>query len=256
MTENSADPFSLTGQLGLITGGGTGLGIGIARAFVAQGARVVITGRREKLLADAVAQLGPLADYRVHDVTQYDTSEQLIESIEEQHGRLTDLVNNAGNQINRKAEDLTEEELEQVLDVHLIGAFSLSRHAARRMMERGRGSILFIASMASLFGIPNISAYAAAKTAQLGLVRTLATEWSGRGVRINAIAPGWILTAMSRTAFENNPDRKAKVLGRTPMQQLGDPEDIGWTAAFLASPAAKFITGTCIPVDGGASIGF
>ena len=256
MTENSADPFSLTGQLGLITGGGTGLGLGIARAFVAQGARVVITGRREKLLADAVAQLGPLADYRVHDVTQYDTSEQLIESIEEQHGRLTDLVNNAGNQINRKAEDLTEEELEQVLDVHLIGAFSLSRHAARRMMERGRGSILFIASMASLFGIPNISAYAAAKTAQLGLVRTLATEWSGRGVRINAIAPGWILTAMSRTAFENNPDRKAKVLGRTPMQQLGDPEDIGWTAAFLASPAAKFITGTCIPVDGGASIGF
>ena len=256
MTKNSADPFSLTGQLGLITGGGTGLGLGIARAFVAQGARVVITGRREKLLADAVAQLGPLADYRVHDVTQYDTSEQLIESIEEQHGRLTDLVNNAGNQINRKAEDLTEEELEQVLDVHLIGAFSLSRHAARRMMERGRGSILFIASMASLFGIPNISAYAAAKTAQLGLVRTLATEWSGRGVRINAIAPGWILTAMSRTAFENNPDRKAKVLGRTPMQQLGDPEDIGWTAAFLASPAAKFITGTCIPVDGGASIGF
>ena len=256
MTEHSADPFSLTGQLGLITGGGTGLGLGIARAFVAQGARVVITGRREKLLADAVAQLGPLADYRVHDVTQYDTSEQLIESIEEQHGRLTDLVNNAGNQINRKAEDLTEEELEQVLDVHLIGAFSLSRHAARRMMERGRGSILFIASMASLFGIPNVSAYAAAKTAQLGLVRTLATEWSGRGVRINAIAPGWILTAMSRTAFENNPDRKAKVLGRTPMQQLGDPEDIGWTAAFLASPAAKFITGTCIPVDGGASIGF
>ncbi len=256
MTDNSRDPFSLAGQLGLITGGGTGIGLGIARAFVAQGARVVITGRREELLGKAVAQLGPLADYRVHDVTQYDTSEQLIESIEEQHGPLTDLVNNAGNQINRKAEDLTEEELQQVLDVHLVGAFSLSRHAARRMMERGRGSILYIASMASLFGIPNVSAYAAAKTAQLGLVRTLATEWSGRGVRINAIAPGWILTELSRTAFKNNPDRKAKVLGRTPMRRLGDPEDIGWTAAFLASPAAKYITGTCLPVDGGASIGF
>ena len=255
MTDNK-DVFSLAGQIGLITGGGTGLGLGIAQAFVAQGARVVITGRREELLVAAVAQLGQQADYRVHDVTQYDTSEQLIESIEKQHGPLTDLVNNAGNQIHRKAEDLTEEELQQVLDVHLVGAFSLSRHAARRMMERGRGSILYIASMASLFGIPNVSAYAAAKTAQLGLVRTQATEWSGRGVRINAIAPGWILTDMSRRAFERNADRKAKVLGRTPMGRLGDPEDIGWTAAFLASPAAKYITGTCIPVDGGTSIGF
>ena len=110
--------------------------------------------------------------------------------------------------------------------------------------------------MASLFGIPNAFAYAAAKTAQLGLVRTLATEWSGQGVRINAIAPGWVLTDLSRTAFGNNPDRKARVLGRTPMRHLGDPEDIGWTVALLASPAAKFITGTCIPVDGGASIDF
>jgi NAD(P)-dependent dehydrogenase (short-subunit alcohol dehydrogenase family) len=256
MTEKSTNPFSLEGQLGLITGGGTGIGFGIAQAYVAQGARVVITGRREELLVEAVAQLGPMADYRVHDVTQYDTTESLIESIEAQYGSLTSLVNNAGNQIRRAAEDFMEEEMQQVLDVHLVGAFSMSRHAARRMMERGYGNILYIASMASLFGIPYVSAYAAAKTAHLGLVRTLATEWSGRGVRINAIAPGWIVTEMSRTAFEKNPERKAKVLGRTPMQQLGEPEDIGWTAAFLASPAAKFITGTCIPVDGGASIGF
>ena len=256
MADQSRNPFSLAGQLGLITGGGTGIGLGIAQAYIGQGAKVVITGRREELLAEAVAQLGPMADYRVHDVTQHDTNEALIDSIETQHGALTSLVNNAGNQIRRKAEDFSEEEMQQVLDVHLVGAFSMSRHAARRMMERGQGNILYIASMASLFGIPFVAAYAAAKTAHLGLVRTLATEWSGRGVRINAIAPGWIVTEMSRTAFENNPERKAKVLGRTPMQQLGDPEDIGWTAAFLASPAAKFITGTCIPVDGGASIGF
>ncbi len=256
MSENNANPFSLAGHVALITGGGTGIGLGVARAFIAQGARVVIAGRRRELLIEAVEDLGPMADYRVHDVTQYETSEPLIESIEEEYGPLTDLVNNAGNQIRREAEDLTEDEMQQVLEVHLLGAFSLSRHAARRMMERGQGSILYIASMASLFGIPYVSAYAAAKTAHLGLVRTLTTEWSGRGVRVNAIAPGWIVTEMSRTAFEYNPDRKAKVLGRTPMQKLGDPEDIGWTAAFLASPAAKFITGTCIPVDGGASIGF
>ena len=256
MAQPSTNPCSLQGQLGLITGGGTGIGFGIAQAYVAQGARVVITGRREELLVEATTQLGPMADYRVHDVTQYDTTESLIESIEAQYGPLTSLVNNAGNQIRLAAEDFAEEEMQQVLDVHLVGAFSMSRHAARRMMERGNGNILYIASMASLFGIPYVSAYAAAKTAHLGLVRTLSTEWSGRGVRINAIAPGWIVTEMSRTAFENNPERKAKVLGRTPMQQLGGPEDIGWTAAFIASPAAKFITGTCIPVDGGASIGF
>ena len=123
MTEKSTNPFSLEGQLGLITGGGTGIGFGIAQAYVAQGARVVITGRREELLIEAVTQLGPMADYRVHDVTQYDTTESLIESIEAQYGPLTSLVNNAGNQIRRAAEDFAEEEMQQVLDVHLVGAF-------------------------------------------------------------------------------------------------------------------------------------
>ena len=256
MSQNQAHSFSLEGQLGLITGGGTGLGLGIAHAFVAQGARVVLTGRREEVLQQATADLGAAASYRVHDITEHAAAAALIASIEQEHGPLTALVNNAGNQIHSPAEDFSEEDLQQILDVHVVGAFSLSRHAARRMMERGQGSITFIASMASLFGIPNVSAYSAAKTAHLGLVRTLSTEWAHRGVRINAIAPGWILTEMSRNAFEKNPDRKTKVLGRTPMQQLGAPADIGWTAAYLASPAAQFITGGCIPVDGGASIGF
>ena len=256
MSQNQAHSFSLEGQLGLITGGGTGLGLGIAHAFVAQGARVVITGRREEVLQRATADLGAAASYRVHDVTDHAAAAPLIASIEEEHGPLTTLVNNAGNQIHSPAEDFSEEDLQQILDVHVVGAFSLSRHAARRMMERSLGSITFIASMASLFGIPNVSAYSAAKTAHLGLIRTLSAEWAHRGVRINAIAPGWILTEMSRNAFEKNPARKTKVLGRTPLQQLGEPADIGWTAAYLASPAAQFITGVCIPVDGGASIGF
>ena len=126
MADQSRNPFSLAGQLGLITGGGTGIGLGIAQAYICQGAKVVITGRREDLLAEAVAKLGPMADYRVHDVTQHDTNEALIDSIETQHGALTSLVNNAGNQIRRKAEDFSEEEMQQVLDVHLVGAFSMS----------------------------------------------------------------------------------------------------------------------------------
>ena len=142
------------------------------------------------------------------------------------------------------------------MDVHVNGAFALSRAVAQRMLDKREGSILFIASMASLMGIPYVLPYAAAKSAHLGLIRSLTAEWAGRGVRVNGIAPGWIETEMSRDAFSKVPDRKAKVLGRTPMDCLGQPQDIGWAAAYLASPAAKFITGVCLPVDGGASIGF
>ena len=255
MTETN-DPFSLAGQLALITGGGTGLGLGIATAFVNQGARVVISGRREEVLQKAVATLGEGADYRIHDVTDYASSPPLVDSIEAAHGRITCLVNNAGNQIKKPTEEMSDEEMLEVLNTHVLGAFSLTRVVAVRMLEAGSGSILFTASMTSLLGIPYVAAYAAAKTAYLGLVRTMATEWSSRGIRVNAIAPGWILTDLTRASLDPDPERKAKILARTPMNCFGDPEDIGHTAAFLASPAAKFITGACIPVDGGASIGF
>ncbi len=256
MADPTQNPLSLAGQVALITGGGTGIGLGIAKVFATQGAKVVISGRRQDVLQEAAAELGPQVHYRVHDVTDYTQSEPFINAIEEEYGPLTTLVNNAGNLIKKPTEDLTEEELFKVLDVHLIGAFSLSKYAARRMMQNGGGSILFTASMTSLFGIPYVAAYAAAKSAHLGMVRTMTTEWASRGVRINAIAPGWILTDLSRSSLDTDPERKAKILGRTPMECFGDPEDIGWAAAFLASPAAKFITGVCLPVDGGASIGF
>ena len=137
----------------------------------------------------------------------------------------------------------------------LIGAFSLTRVVANTMLDKGGGSILFTASMASLFGIPYVASYSAAKTAHLGLVRTLTAEWASRGVRVNAIAPGWIMTDLSRRSLDTDPKRVERILERTPMKCFGEAEDIGWTAAFLASPAAKFITGACLPVDGGASIG-
>jgi gluconate 5-dehydrogenase len=124
------------------------------------------------------------------------------------------------------------------------------------MIERKHGNVLFMASMASLFGIPLVIAYSAAKSAMVGMIRTLATEVSQHGVRVNGIAPGWIETAMSKKALESDPTRKNKIIGRTPMARLGAPSDIGWAAVYLASPAAKFVTGTVLPVDGGASIGF
>jgi gluconate 5-dehydrogenase len=124
------------------------------------------------------------------------------------------------------------------------------------MIQRGRGSILFIASMASFIGVPNVLAYTASKTACLGMVRGLAAELSPQGVRVNAIAPGWIRTAMTDDALSKDPARKNKIIARTPMNRLGETEDIGFAAVYLSSPAAKFVTGTVLTVDGGASIGF
>ena len=124
------------------------------------------------------------------------------------------------------------------------------------MIARKKGSILFIASMASLMGIPGVVAYSTAKSGIVGMVRTLATEWSPAGVRVNAIAPGWIETAMSAKAMAGDPERKRKVLSRTPAGVFGKPEDVGYAAVYLSSPAAAYVTGVVLPVDGGTSMSF
>ncbi len=251
------EAFSLEGEVALITGGGTGIGKAIAQAFLAAGAKkVVLAARRQDVLRKAAAELGPRAAWRLHDVTDTASAEGMIAAVEAEHGPVTILVNNAGSTIKKPTEEMTEAEFRQVLDVHVMGAFAVSRQAARGMLERGRGSMVFIASMASLFGIPYVAGYTAAKSAYLGLVRALATEWSGRGVRVNAIAPGWIRTELLELTVDKDPERKAKVLARTPMKAMGQPEDVGWAAVYLCSPAARFVTGACLVVDGGISVGF
>ncbi len=124
------------------------------------------------------------------------------------------------------------------------------------MIEKKHGSILFIASAASLFAIPQVVAYSAAKSAIIGMVRVMALEWAPHGIRVNAIAPGWIESPMLKKAFDGDPARAQRVLQRTPMNHLGHPDDIAHAAVYLSSPAAKFVTGTLFPVDGGVSIGF
>jgi gluconate 5-dehydrogenase len=124
------------------------------------------------------------------------------------------------------------------------------------MIERKHGSIIYTASMAALFGIPLVIAYTAAKSAMVGLVKGYSTEFAPHNVRVNSIAPGWIDTAMSRKAFEGDPQRKANVIRRTPMAKLGKPTDVGWAAVYLTSRAAEFVTGVTLAVDGGVSVGF
>ena len=250
------DPYKLENDVALITGGATGIGLGIARSFIEAGAQVVLCSRNEEALVEAVAELGPRASHRVHDVTETDLADSLVSGIEAQTGPISILVNNAGIHLKKPALEVTAGEIREMLDVHLLGAHALTVAAGRGMLERGRGSILFIASMASLIGVPQVLAYAAAKAAFLGVVRTLASEWGPQGVRVNAIAPGWIDSAMMRKAVDSDPPRKAKILGRTPLGRFGETEDVGRAAVYLSSPAAKFVTGTCLAVDGGASIGF
>jgi NAD(P)-dependent dehydrogenase (short-subunit alcohol dehydrogenase family) len=256
MNPPAESPFHLRGQVALITGGGTGIGLAIARAFVAHGARVVLVGRRVDELDQAVLSLGPSACALPADITQTDRTAALVAEAEQIAGPITTLVNNAGKHLKRPTVDVSEAEFLEVLNVHVTAAHALSRHVACRQLERGDGHILFIASMASLFGLPQVSAYAAAKSALLGLTRSLAAEWSPRGVRVNAIAPGWIETPMLVRAMASDPARRAKVIGRTPLGRFGTTDDIAHAAVYLSSPAARFVTGACLAVDGGASIGF
>jgi gluconate 5-dehydrogenase len=254
--KNQLSIFDLAGQTALITGGGTGLGLAMAKCFVAAGAKVVLVGRRDAELKKACSALGENALPLPGDVTKLETIPALAQQAEKLAGPISILVNNAGVHLKKPALETSDAEFAAVLQTHVFGAFALCREIGRGMVQRQSGSILFTASMASLFGIPLVVAYSAAKSAYAGMVRTLAVELGAQGVRVNAIAPGWIESDMMNKALSGDPARKAKILGRTPLNKFGAAEDIGWAAVYLCSPAAQFVTGVVLPVDGGVSIGF
>lgn len=253
---NFAPPFSLQGQTALITGGGTGIGLAIAQCLAACGAKVIVAGRREAELTTAVASIGGKAAAQVLDVTDLASLPVVAERLRAAHGPVGILVNNAGINLKKPYAETTDDELLRILQTNVVGANALTHAWLPQLRESGAGSVIFISSMAALFGIPKVTAYSISKAALTGAVRALAVDLGADNIRVNAVAPGWIDTAMSRAAFANEPARKEKILGRTPLGRLGETSDIGWTVAWLCSPAAKFVTGTIIPVDGGASIGF
>ena len=241
----------------MITGGATGLGLAISRCFVAAGARVVIAGRRTLEVQRAAEVLGPNAFGMTYDVTRFQDAPEFAQKVADAVGEPPSiLINNAGVHLKKPAIDVSIDEFQAVLNTHVLGAHSLTVALLPAMLKSGHGNILFTASMASLFGLPLVLAYSAAKSAYLGMVRTLAVELSGKGVRVNAIAPGWIDSEMMRRALNDDPSRADKILSRTPVKSFGHAEDIGWAAVYLCSPAAKFVTGAVLPVDGGVSIGF
>ena len=249
--------YSLAGRTALVTGGGTGIGLAIAKCLAASGAEVIVAGRRKRELNQAVKEIGGAATALVMDVNDTAAMPELVKGLRTKHGPIDILINNAGISLKKPFVDTTGPELHSILQTNVIGALALTRALHPQLRVSGHGSVVFISSMAALMGVPWVSAYSVAKSAITGAVRTLAVEWGADdGIRVNAVAPGWIDTAMSQQALNNDPARKGKIISRTALGRLGETEDIGWAVAYLCSPAAKFITGTVMPVDGGASTGF
>jgi len=250
------DVFSLKGKIALVTGGGTGIGFGISKAFIEAGARVVITGRRVSVLKEAALKLGESCEYRVNDITIKENIPQLIKDIEVSVGAIDILVNNAGVHYKAWAQKTSDEDFERVIQTNLMSVFSLTRECAKGMLARSSGSIIMIGSMAGLFGIDRVVAYGVSKTALIGLVNSLVTEYSKSNVRVNTIAPGWIESNMFLNAINKDEARKQQITNRIAMDRFGKTEDIGNAAVFLSSEAAKYITGVTLPVDGGATVNF
>lgn len=240
----------------LVTGGATGLGYAIAGAFAGEDARVLIVGRSRERLDRASAALGPNVRGLVFDMNDIEGIPSFVREAAAGGGPVDILVNNAGVHLKSDSLRVSTREFQDVVLTNQTAVFALSREVGKSMVARKSGSIIMISSMASLYGIPKVVAYAASKAAVEGMTRTLAVEWSPSGVRVNCIAPGFIASAMSSKAFESDPQRKERVLARTPLGRLGDPADVAGAALFLASEQAKYITGIVLPVDGGNSIGF
>jgi NAD(P)-dependent dehydrogenase (short-subunit alcohol dehydrogenase family) len=240
----------------IVTGGTTGLGKAITKTFIDAGIFTIIIDLSQENLDAAKNEFGDKCGYELFNLANLDKIPALIDLLEEKYGQLDILVNNAGIHLKKFALDVTDEEFKRVIEINQNVIFSLSREVARKMIKHESGSILNISSMAAIYGIPQVIAYTAAKTAVEGMTRAMAVEWSPKGVRVNAIAPGFIYSKMSRKALDSDPERKQKVFSRTPMGRMGNPEEVGSAALFMVSDAASYITGTVLPVDGGNSIGF
>jgi NAD(P)-dependent dehydrogenase (short-subunit alcohol dehydrogenase family) len=248
--------FRINGKRAVITGGGSGLGFGIAKVFVEAGAEVIIIGQNEQKLVESQTLLGEQCHYKQFNVTQLDQIPTFIADIETNIGPVDILVNCAGIHLKKNAIDTTNAEFLEVLNVHLLSVFALTREFAKRMMERKSGSVIFISSMSALMGMKQIVAYSTSKTAIVGMMRTLVAEWATANIRINTIAPGWIETPMLHKAIDNDEPRKQKILSRIPTSTFGQPDDIGYAALYLCSEAGKYLNGVFLPVDGGAAEAF
>jgi 2-deoxy-D-gluconate 3-dehydrogenase len=253
-----AGMFDLTGKVALVTGGNGGIGLAMAQGMASCGASIVIAGRNEAKAGPALAslrELGARCAFITGDVTKKTACVKLIADSVAEFGRLDILVNNAGTSIRKMPELYTEEEWHEVLNTNLTSAFLCSQAAYAPMKQQGAGKMINIGSMMSLFGAPYATPYASSKGGIVQMTRALATAWAKDNIQVNSVLPGWIDTDLTKRAREQVPGLQERVELRTPAGRWGSPADLAGIAAFLASAASDFVTGTAIPVDGGYSVG-
>jgi NAD(P)-dependent dehydrogenase (short-subunit alcohol dehydrogenase family) len=244
-------------KIAIVTGGGSGIGFAIAEKFVQNNIRTIIIGRDQQKLDCAKQKLGELCEPIRYDLNLLPGIPKLVTDLTQRFGQIDILVNNAGINLKKEFTEVTDEEFQNIQLTNVTTVFVLSREVVKCMLEKENGgTIINISSMASQYGLPKVIAYTASKTAIEGMTRAMAVELSPLGIRVNCIAPGFIATDMSAKALNGDMERMQKVMSRTPMGKLGEPEDVADAALFLASDAAKYITGVVLPVDGGNSIGF
>jgi NAD(P)-dependent dehydrogenase (short-subunit alcohol dehydrogenase family) len=246
--------FSLAGRKALVTGAGRGIGQAIALALAESGADVALASRSEAELretADQVEAAGRKAAILPVDLGVTGAAAQVVDQAAELLGGLDILVTSSGRNVRKNAYDHTEADWDAVINLNLKARFFLAQAAAKHMRttEAG-GAIIHIASLSTFFGIPNHIAYTVGNGGLGSMVRAQAVEWAADNIRVNAIAPGTIVTKLTENLL-SNPEALAIRLSKIPMNRLGKPEDIAGTAVFLASKAAAYITGTVLPVDGG-----
>ncbi|HEY0947009.1 MAG TPA: glucose 1-dehydrogenase [Opitutaceae bacterium] len=245
--------FGLRGRVALVTGSSQGLGRAMAHALAQAGADVIINGRDPAKLKPVVAELeasGMKAHAIAADLGKRDDVKRLIAEALAWQGRLDILVNNAGIIKRTPARDYSDADWDEVINVNLDGVFTASREAGRHMLDRGSGKIINIASLLTFFGGITVPAYAASKGAVGQLTKALSNEWSGKGVQVNAIAPGYMRTD-NTAALQADAVRSKEILSRIPAGRWGEPGDLEGAVVFLASPASDYLTGQVIAVDGG-----
>jgi NAD(P)-dependent dehydrogenase (short-subunit alcohol dehydrogenase family) len=244
--------FDFSNEVVLVTGGSRGLGLEIAQSFGAAGATVVITARREQWLNEAKQMLtdqGASVHAFICDVADPTSVEQVVQQTLEACGKIDVLVNNAGLTWGAPAEAMPLERWHQVIEANITGTFLMSQYVGRHMLERQKGAIVNIASIAGLGGGQrNTIGYNTSKAAIMNLTRSLALEWGAKNVRVNAVAPAMFRTRMTEAILQRS---EAAIAAATPMRRIGQPGELAPCVLFLASEAAGYITGQVLAVDGG-----
>jgi NAD(P)-dependent dehydrogenase (short-subunit alcohol dehydrogenase family) len=249
--------FSVEGQVVVVSGGSRGIGRGIAEGFARRGARVVITGRDKVTLEKTAHEIRPdggTVQPLVCDVASRDSIQRLADEVLSGFGHVDTLINVAGVNRRMPAERLTEDDYDFIVDINLKGPFLLSLALGRPMLERRRGNQINIVSLNNDRPLKGVMPYAVSKSGLAQMTRALAMEWGDRGVRVNAIAPGFVLTDLTKKLW-SQPEMQEWGLANTPLKRLGQPSDMVGAAIFLASEASAFMTGQVLFVDGGFSAG-